>query len=170
MVMEADGKRDMFALTCTVNGVKRTLSVGGEERLLDVLRDRLGLLGTKEGCGVGECGACTIVMDGRKVNSCMVLAAQAEGAEIVTIEGLEGSDGTLHPLQQAFIDAGAVQCGFCTPGMILSGYELLLKNPDPSRDDIRRAISGNLCRCTGYQQIVEAIDMAAERMRASGDS
>ncbi len=170
MVMEANGKRDMFAMTFTVNGVRLTLHVGGEDRLLDVLRDRLGLLGTKEGCGVGECGACTVIMDGRKVNSCMVLAAQAEGAEIITIEGLEGSDGTLHPLQQAFIDAGAVQCGFCTPGMILSGYELLLKNPDPSREDIRRAISGNLCRCTGYQQIVEAIDMAAERMRSPGDS
>lgn len=157
-------EREEFTLECTVNGKTFTKQVKGEERLVDFLREDLGLLGTKEGCGVGECGACTVIFNGRKLNSCMILAAQAQGAEVITIEGLENEDGSLHPIQQAFIDGGAVQCGFCTPGMVLSAYELLLKNPHPSEDDVKTAISGNLCRCTGYKQIIESIQMAARRM------
>jgi carbon-monoxide dehydrogenase small subunit len=156
--------RTDFTLECTVNGKTFKKQVRGEERLVDFLREDLGLLGTKEGCGVGECGACTIIFNGKKINSCMILAAQAQGAEVLTIEGLENADGSLHPLQQAFIDAGAIQCGFCTPGMVLSAYELLLKTPDPSVEDVKMAISGNLCRCTGYQQIIEAIQLAAKMM------
>ncbi len=151
-------------LEFTVNGKKWKISVRGEERLLDVLRDRLGLIGTKEGCGVGECGACTVIMDGRKVNSCMIIAAQANGSEILTIEGLEKPDGSLHPLQESFIEAGAVQCGFCTPGMIMSGYELLSRVPRPTEQEIKIAVSGNLCRCTGYRQIIDAIRLAGEKL------
>jgi carbon-monoxide dehydrogenase small subunit len=134
-------------------------------RLLDLLRQRLGLTGTKEGCGIGECGACTVLLDGLPVNSCLVPAAQAEGREILTIEGLEGEDGSLHPIQQAFIDAGAIQCGFCTPAMVLNAYALLEQNPSPEENEIKEAISGTLCRCTGYRQIIEAIILAASRMK-----
>jgi aerobic carbon-monoxide dehydrogenase small subunit len=153
-----------FQLSFSVNGRQYQLGVEAGERLLDVLRSRLGLLGTKEGCGIGECGACTVIMNGKKVNSCMVLAAQAQGAEVLTIEGLEQPGGQLHPLQEAFIEAGAVQCGFCTPGMIMSSYELLLARPQPTPGEIRRALSGNLCRCTGYRQIVDAVQLAARKM------
>jgi aerobic-type carbon monoxide dehydrogenase small subunit (CoxS/CutS family) len=158
-------KRKVFSLEFKVNNVERNLQVHGEDRLLDVLRDQLGLLGTKEGCGVGECGACTVIMDGKKVNSCMVLAAQAHETEIITIEALVEPDGTLHPIQDAFIEAGAVQCGFCTPGMVLSGFELLNRIPEPTEEDIKTSISGNLCRCTGYRQIVDAIQLASDKMK-----
>ena len=157
----------MSGIKLQVNGVEHDLDISPQERLLDVLRDRLGLLGTKEGCGSGDCGACTVLMNGRPVTSCMVLAATVDGADILTIEGLE-TNGELHPIQQAFIDEGAVQCGFCTPGMIISALALLQENPDPSDDDIRRAIAGNLCRCTGYARIFAAIRVAAERMRSDG--
>jgi len=161
-MIEKDGK---YLMTFRVNGKDYEQLVSVEERLLDVLRDRLGLIGTKEGCGIGECGACTVLMDGEKVNSCMVLALQAEGSEILTIEGVEGSGGELHPIQEAFIEKGAVQCGFCTPGMVISSYKLLSDNKDPSEDDIKEAISGNFCRCTGYTQIVEAVHLAANKMK-----
>ena len=143
-------------LTITINGQKHTLRIDPNLRLLDLLRDELRLTGTKEGCGIGECGACTVILDGRAVNACLILAGQCNGREVVTIEGLTGKD-ELHPLQQSFIDHGAVQCGFCTPGMIMSAAALLDQNPTPTEEDIREAISGNLCRCTGYTQIVEAI-------------
>ncbi len=148
-------------LKIIVNGKKHSLEIDPNLRLLDLLRNNLHLTGTKEGCGIGECGACTILMDGRAVNSCLILAGQCEGREITTIEGLTPEDG-LNPLQQAFIDHGAVQCGFCTPGMIMSAQALLDHNPTPTEAEIRTAISGNLCRCTGYTQIVEAIQAVAD--------
>jgi len=127
------------------------------------LRDELGFVGTKEGCGEGECGACTVIMDGETVNSCLVMAFQANGSSIVTIEGLE-RDGKLHPVQQAYIDVGAVQCGFCIPGMVLSTKALLDKNPNPTRGEIREGISGNLCRCTGYNKMIDATERAIKYM------
>ena len=160
--MENNGQ---YILRFTVNGKDHELSVSVEDRLLDVLRDRLGLIGAKEGCGIGECGACTVLMNGKKINSCMVLALQAEGSAILTIEGLEGANGELHPVQEAFIEKGAVQCGFCTPGMIVSSYDLLQKNMSPSDDEIKESISGNFCRCTGYTQIIEAVHLAADKMK-----
>jgi carbon-monoxide dehydrogenase small subunit len=150
-------------LSCIVNYKRITAEIDGGERLLDFLRGKLGLTGTKEGCGIGECGACTVLLDGLPVNSCLVPAAQASGREILTIEGLQAGDGSLHPVQQAFIDAGAIQCGFCTPAMVLSACALLKQNPSPSEEDIKTAISGILCRCTGYRQIIEAIVLAASR-------
>lgn len=152
-------------LSCTVNRKQISVEIDGGERLLDLLRGKLGLTGPKEGCGIGECGACTVLLDGVPVNSCLVPAAQASGREVLTIEGLRTEDGALHPVQQAFIDAGAVQCGFCTPAMILNAYALLQQNPSPSEEDIKKAISGTLCRCTGYRQIIEAIILAASRMK-----
>lgn len=152
-------------LNLTVNDKKYTVEVNPNQRLVDFLRDELNLTGTKEGCGVGECGACTVIMNGRIVNSCLVLAAQAEGAVITTIEGVKGSEGELHPIQQAFIEKGAVQCGYCTPGMVLSTKALLDKNPAPNVEEIKEGISGNLCRCTGYQQIIEAVQEAAKRLK-----
>ena len=139
--------------------------MAGHQRLIDVIRDVIGLTGTKEGCGEGECGACTVIMDGRPVNSCLVLAAQADGAEIVTIEGLM-EDGGMSLIQRNFVDLGAVQCGFCSPGMILTAKALLDENPDPSEEDVREALSGNLCRCTGYDKIVDAVLATAAAMRA----
>jgi len=133
--------------------------------LLDYLRERLELTGTKNGCGTGACGACTVLIDGVARRSCITKIAKVVGSHITTIEGLEGPDGSLHPVQQAFIDAGAVQCGFCTPGMVLSAVSLLKKNSNPSREEIRRGINGNLCRCTGYQQIVDAVESASIIMR-----
>lgn len=148
----------------TVNGEKHQLEVKNKETLLEVLRERLYLTGTKEGCGTGECGACTVIMDGAAVNSCLVLAVEANGRDIRTIEGLT-SEGKTHPLQEAFIEKGAVQCGFCTPGMIMSAKALLDNNPSPSEAEIRRSLSGNLCRCTGYVKIVEAVKSAACKLK-----
>lgn len=140
---------------------KKTYAVDIEEnlRLIDLIRDKLGLTGTKEGCGEGECGACTVIMNGEIVASCLVMAFQADGKNITTIEGIS-LDGGLHPIQKAFIDEGAVQCGFCTPGMILAVKVLLDKSPHPTREEIREGISGNLCRCTGYNKIVDAAEKA----------
>ena len=149
----------------TCNGRKTAVEARPDMRALDLLRDLLGLTGTKEGCGRGECGACTILLDGEPVNACLVLALETAGRAVTTIEGVaEGA--RLHPVQQAFLDAGAVQCGFCTPGMVLVAKSLLERSPRPSEPEVRRAISGNLCRCTGYQKIVEAVLLAAERMSA----
>lgn len=149
----------------TVNGMEQTICAEPNTILLNVLRDQLDLTGAKCGCGTGDCGACTVIMDGEAVRSCIVPMRNADGKSITTIEGL--SDGPrLHPLQQAFIDAGAIQCGFCTPGMILSAKALLDKNPSPTEEEIRQAIAPNLCRCTGYARIVAAVQLAAERMEA----
>ena len=146
-----------------LNGIPAEFAVRPEETLLELIRDRAGLTGTKKGCDLGECGACTVLMDGRAVNSCCVPALAADGASILTIEGL-GTGKDPHPIQQAFTDAGAIQCGFCTPGMVLAAKALLDKNPHPSRGEIREALSGNLCRCTGYVKIEEAVQLAAERI------
>ncbi len=139
-----------------LNGGPAQVSVPPHWTLLRVLRDKLGLTGTKEGCGIGECGACTVLLDGAPVHSCLVLAPKVEGREVETIEGL-GSRESLHPLQRSFIDHGAVQCGFCTPGILMSSKALLKASPHPAKDEVKEAISGHLCRCTGYQQIIEAI-------------
>lgn len=139
-----------------VNEEERFCDVAGDERLIDVLRDRFGLTGTKEGCSAGECGACTVLLNGEPVCSCIVPAVQARECEVLTIEGLS-RDGELDAIQQAFADNGAVQCGFCTPGMIMSTKALLMKNPQPSEDEIRIALSGNICRCTGYVPIIAAV-------------
>ncbi len=148
----------------TINGQPVEAAVEPNRTLLQFLREDLGLTGTKHGCGLGDCGACTVILDGQPVNSCLVLAIQANGKEVLTIEGL-AENGKLHPIQQAFVDNGAIQCGFCTPGMILSAKALLDANPKPTEQEIRMAISGNLCRCTGYQKIVEAIGEAAEKIQ-----
>jgi len=144
-----------------INGEKKKLEVDGNITLLKLIREVLKLTGTKEGCGIGECGACTVLLDSKAVNSCLVLAGQIDGCEILTIEGL-AKNGELHKIQKAFIDYGAVQCGFCTSGMIMSAKAFLDKNPHPTRDEIKLAISGNLCRCTGYKQIVDAIEGATK--------
>ena len=145
----------------TINGRKHEAYIEPNRTLLDVVRDDLRLTGSKEGCGTGDCGACSMIVDGKLVTACLMLAPQADGAEITTIEGV-AENGTLHPVQQAFLDKGAVQCGFCIPGMILAGKTLLDENPKPNEYEIREAIAGNLCRCTGYTKIVEAIAAAAE--------
>jgi carbon-monoxide dehydrogenase small subunit len=149
----------------TVNNQSYRLTVLPWRTLLEVIREDLGLTGTKEGCGLGECGACTILMDRRAVNSCLVLATEADGSEITTIEGLANGD-KLHPIQQAFVDHGGLQCGFCTPGMIMSAKALLDQNPTPTEEEIKQAISGNLCRCTGYAKIIESIKAAAKNVEA----
>ena len=151
-------------ITLMLNGRKIATEVEPDKRLVDFLRDDLGLTGTKIGCGEGDCGACTVIIDGVTANSCLVLAPQVDGKEVLTIEGL-GDYENLHPLQQAFIEEGAVQCGFCTPGMIMSAKALLEKNPNPDRDEIMRAISGNLCRCTGYTKIAKAIEKVSQQNR-----
>jgi aerobic carbon-monoxide dehydrogenase small subunit len=154
-------------LNTTINGEPRSVDgVWEGESLLYVLRERLGLPGSKNACEQGECGSCSIYLDGALVCSCLVLAAQAEGREIVTVEGI-GVDDALHPVQSAFLDAGAVQCGFCTPGLILTTHDLLTRVPSPSDPEIREALAGNLCRCTGYEKIMDAVRLAAERMAAA---
>jgi carbon-monoxide dehydrogenase small subunit len=151
-------------LTCTVNGEERTALADTRDTLLELLRDRLGLTGTKEGCSNGNCGTCTVLVDGQPVCACLMLAQEAPGRDVVTIEGLaEGS--ALHPLQQALVESGGTQCGFCTPGIVLSAKALLDHNPDPTEAEIRHAIAGNLCRCTGYGKIVEAIAAVAASAR-----
>ena len=149
--------RSKKTISVTVNGAEHTLTIPPDRVLLDMLREDLGLTGTKRGCGNGECGACSVIMDGVLVNSCLVPAMKANGSEILTVEGL-GDEGGLHPIQEAFLEKGAVQCGFCTPGMLLAAKSLLDQNPHPSIEEIKKAISGNLCRCTGYTKIIEAIE------------
>jgi carbon-monoxide dehydrogenase small subunit len=145
----------------TVNGEPREADVWAGESLLFALRERLGLPGSKNACEQGECGSCSVLLDGQLVCSCLVLAAQADGHDVVTVEGLAGGDAGLHPVQDAFVRAGAVQCGFCTPGLVVAAADLLRRTPRPSDDEIREALSGNLCRCTGYQKILEAVRLAA---------
>ncbi len=154
----------MIDVSLTVNGVARTALVAPETTLLELLRDRFSLTGAKLGCGVGDCGACTVLLDGKAVNACLVLAGQANGRNVLTIEGLATREH-LHPLQRAFEQTGALQCGFCGPGAILSAKALLEENPDPSAHDIRDALAGNLCRCTGYSKMIEAVQDAAKIMR-----
>ena len=153
-------------LNITVNGEKYTREIAEDRTLLDFLREDLALTGTKKGCGEGDCGACTVMLDGRSVNSCLTPALLCEGSEVITIEGIE-KDGELSEIQQAFIRHGAIQCGFCSPGMIVSSEYLLKKNPDPTEEEIRRGLSGNLCRCTGYQQMVDAITEVAAARKAA---
>jgi len=152
---------DTLPIAVTVNGRRRTLEVAVHHTLLDVLRDQLGLTGTKECCVVGECGACTVLVDGRAVNSCLVLAVEADGAEVTTVEGL-ATDGRLSLLQNAFLEKGAAQCGFCIPGQLMAAQALLAQNPHPTLTDVHEGLAGNLCRCAGYQQITEAVMAAAE--------
>ena len=152
-------------LTLTVNGeVREADGVWEGESLLDALRDQLDLPGSKNACEQGECGSCSVYLDGALVCACLVLAAQAEGREVVTVEGIAERDGELHELQRAFVETGAVQCGFCTPGLIVAGHDLLRRNPSPSDLEIREALAGNLCRCTGYEQILDAVRLAAARL------
>ena len=149
-----------------LNGKDECVEVDGSELLVDTIRQRFLLTGTKKACGTGDCGACTVLVDDVALRSCIYLTCMAEGKSVVTIEGI-GTPENMHPLQQAFVDASAVQCGYCIPGMILSAYSFLKENPNPNDEEIRQAISGNLCRCTGYQKIVVAIKLAAERMLAN---
>jgi aerobic carbon-monoxide dehydrogenase small subunit len=150
-------------IALTVNGERREADVWPGESLLFALRERMGLPGSKNACEQGECGSCSILMDGSLVCACLVLAAQADGHELVTVEGL-GENGSLHPVQEAFVEAGAVQCGFCTPGLVVAVADLLRRSADPSDDEIREALSGNLCRCTGYAKIFDAVRLAAARL------
>jgi len=147
----------------TVNGEARDMVTSPNRSLLDALRSEAGLTGCKKGCDVGECGSCTVIMNGKPVNSCLVLALEAEGADITTVEGLQSEDGTPHRLQECFMQCGAAQCGFCTPGILVQAKALLDENPRPTVDEIRFAIAGNICRCTGYTKIIDAIAMAAEK-------
>jgi aerobic carbon-monoxide dehydrogenase small subunit len=156
-------------ITFRLNGQETLIDAAPDRRVVDLLREDLGLTGTKESCGAGDCGACTILVDGESRLSCLMLAAQLEGRDITTIEGLS-QDEQLHPLQDAFVERGAVQCGFCTPGVILASLDLLNRNPTPSRAEIRDGLAGNLCRCTGYQMIVDAVQAASENMREGDDS
>lgn len=155
-------------ITVTINGEAERVTVPSHMTLLEMLREELALTGTKNGCASGECGACTVMLNGEPVNSCLVLAAETDGAEIVTVEGL-AHDHTLDPLQQAFIDSGAVQCGFCTPGMLISSKSLLIRSPNPTDHEIREALVGNLCRCTGYVRIVDGVKQAAKLSAADAE-
>lgn len=157
-------------VTITVNGDSHSIAVDPWRTLNEVLREDLGLTGTKLGCGEGDCGACTVLVDGRSVSSCLTLAVAVDGKNITTVEGLALSGDELHPIQEAFIEKGAIQCGFCTSGMELSALNLLTKNPSPDEKEIRTAISGNLCRCTGYYNIVDAIGAAAKKMKQKNDN
>ncbi|MGC8817134.1 MAG: (2Fe-2S)-binding protein [Candidatus Hadarchaeum sp.] len=161
--MAAKGQKKI-RVKLNVNGKNYKVEVKPHWTLLQVIRDQLGLTGTKYGCGTGECGACTVLIDGKPMTSCLVLAASAEGRKIVTIEGIS-SEGKLHPLQEAFIEEGAIQCGYCTPGMILAAKAFLERNPNPTEEEVRRAIDGNLCRCTGYVKIVKAILKASKKLK-----
>ena len=148
-------------ITFSVNGEPCEIAVIPNRSLLDALRSEAGLTGTKKGCDVGECGSCTIIMNGKPVNACLVLAAEAQDSQITTIEGLQSADGALHPLQECFMQCGAAQCGFCTPGILVAAKALLDENPSPTTDEIRFAMAGNICRCTGYTKIIDAISAAA---------
>ena len=159
--------KDVRSIVLVVNGVRHEVEVETRLTLADCLRHRLGLTGTHLGCEHGVCGACTVLVDGQAVRSCLMLAVQAERAEVITVEGIAGADGTLHPLQEAFRDRHGLQCGFCTPGMLMTLLEFLDENPAPTEAEVREAISGNLCRCTGYQGIVAAALDAAARLRGS---
>ncbi len=156
---KAHGQLDS-QICLTVNGISHQVSVIASDSLSSVLRGKLGLTGLKEGCLEGECGACTVLIDGAAVNACLMLAFQAEGREILTVESLSGPNGELSPLQQSFLDHGAVQCGYCTPGMVMAATALLNRNPSPTQPEIRHALAGNLCRCTGFQSIIEAVEAA----------
>ena len=149
-------------ITVTVNSALERIDVPANMTLLQMLRDKLALTGTKNGCEAGECGACTVLVDGEPTNSCMMLAVEADGREIMTVEGL-APEGQLSPIQRAFVDHNAVQCGFCTPGMLMSTYALLRRNPNPTQEEIKQALLGNLCRCTGYVRIIQAVQAAASR-------
>ncbi|MGI6157197.1 MAG: (2Fe-2S)-binding protein [Saccharofermentanales bacterium] len=162
--MASSPDRETIEVSFTLNGEPYTVTVPPGMRMLDVIRDELGLTGTKEGCGVGECGACTVVLNGNAVTSCLVLAGQMQDAEILTIEGMS-EDAIGSVIQRCFVDGDAVQCGFCTPGFVMSAYALLKKNPEATREEIRQAVAGNICRCTGYIPIVNAIEKAAEELR-----
>lgn len=155
---------DTLTIEVTINGRHRSLEVAANRTLLDALRDEAELTGTKECCVVGECGACTVIVDGRPMNSCLMLAAEVDGASVTTVEGLETEDG-LSPLQGAFLDESAAQCGFCIPGQLMSATALLAKNPDPTVEEIQEALAGNLCRCAGYEQITKAVLAAAREVR-----
>ncbi|MBD0330609.1 MAG: (2Fe-2S)-binding protein [Thermoleophilia bacterium] len=161
--MSAGGLHDLQTVALTVNGSERTVAVPAHRTLLDALRDEMGLTGSKTCCAEGECGACTVLLDGRAVNACLVLCAEADGHEVTTVEGL--SERGLTDLQEEFLNAGAVQCGFCIPGQVVSAEYLLRGNPSPSEEQIREALSGNLCRCAGYQRIVRAVQATAARRR-----
>jgi aerobic carbon-monoxide dehydrogenase small subunit len=149
----------------TLNGEKRELELQPYRSLLDALRNEAGLTGTKKGCDVGDCGACTVIVDGKPLNSCLMLGVEADGCDIVTIEGIQSSPDRLHPLQEKFMQLGGAQCGFCTPGIIVMAKALLDENPNPTEDEIRFGIAGNICRCTGYTKIVEAIQAAAKELK-----
>ncbi|OQY02783.1 MAG: (2Fe-2S)-binding protein [Desulfobacteraceae bacterium 4572_123] len=153
-------KTNTIVVCFTINGEKKELQIPAAISALELIRDVLELKGTKEGCGIGECGACTIVVDGKAVNACLMFAAQLDGCEVMTVEGLSPAEG-LHPIQQAFVDRHAVQCGFCTPGILMSTQALLMETPHPDRQQIINAVAGNLCRCTGYQSILGAVEDAA---------
>ena len=161
-------RKNSYHLCFILNGEEKSLDIAPGISALELLRDVLDLKGTKEGCGIGECGACTIVVDGRAVNACLMFAAQLDGREVLTVEGL-GQEDALHPIQQAFAERHAVQCGFCTPGILMSTHALLTEKPNPSRAEIVKAVAGNLCRCTGYQSIVAGIEDAAGRCRNEKD-
>ena len=152
---------DTLPIEITINGARRAMDVAPNHTLLDVLRDDLALTGAKECCLVGECGACTVIVDGRSVDSCLVLAVEADGSDVLTVEGLAARDGRLAPLQQAFLDTGAVQCGFCIPGQLMAAHALLAEQPHPSRAEIEEGLAGNLCRCACYEQIFEAVEAVA---------
>ncbi len=154
---------DRIVVSATINGEPTEFLADERDSLLEALRERIGLMGVKEGCNNGNCGACAVILDGRLVNSCIVMAAEVEGSDITTVEGLAGNNG-LHPLQQAFLEEAALQCGICTPGFLVASKALLDRNPNPSEHEIRFWLAGNLCRCTGYDKIVRAVQVAAERM------
>jgi len=162
-------EKGKYHLRFTLNGQEKSLDIEPGISALKLIRDILDLKGTKEGCGIGECGACTVVVDGKAVNACLMFAAQLDGRKVLTVEGLSQGD-TLHPIQQSFIEHHAVQCGFCTPGILMSTRALLEESPQPERDEIVKAVSGNLCRCTGYQGIIAGIEDAAERCRENKNS
>lgn len=158
--MKKNASNGLFSLSCLVNGRKSELEIDSTRTLLEFIREDLGLKGTKEGCGEGECGACMVLVDGRAVNSCLMMAVQLHGKELVTIEGIKGRDGGLHPLQKTFMAEGAVQCGFCTPGLIVASEALLRRNPKATLEEIKLELTGNLCRCTGYEKVLSAVEKA----------